>query len=120
MFHYDTLSRLTKFIMRETSYKAYTQRPDDATKRKVGILVQRIGTWDTGENLPEIDRPVINMWCCAKTIGEAYKMADALSIAMERFKYEPHVYYCEQYAAYEDSGPVIGPALKLSYRMTFR
>lgn len=119
MFKTAPLKRLVSFISAKTGYRTSTTKPVDATKRSSGVVVQRVGTWDTGERLSEIDRPVFDIWCYAPTIGEAYDMADVVSFAMEEFKYEPHVTSCEQYSAYDDSGPDEGPMFKLSYRITY-
>ena len=119
MFKTDPLKRLVSFISAKTGYRTSTTRPVDANKRTPGVVVQRVGTWDTGERLPEIDRPVFDIWCHAPTIGEAYDMAGAVSQAMELFKYEPHVTMCVQNSAYDDSGPDDGPMFKLSYRITY-
>lgn len=119
MYKSAPTKQLVAYITRSTGYRAYTTRPADATKRTPGVLIQRVGTWKTGEPLPEIDRPVFDLWCCANTVGAVYDMADVVSRAMERFRYEPHISFCKQYAAYDESGPEDGPAFKLVYRITY-
>lgn len=119
MFKTAPLKRLVAFIASRTGYRTSTTRPVDATRRSPCVIVQRVGTWDTGEDLPEIDRPVLDVWCCADNIGEAYDMADAVSRAMGSFTDEPHISSCEQTSAYDDSGPDDGPRFKLAYRITY-
>lgn len=119
MFKTAPLKQVVAFIAAQTGYRTSTEKQLDATKRTQGVVVQRVGTWDTGEPLDEIDRPVFDIWCYARNIGTAYDMADEVSRAMARFDREPHVTSCEQISAYDDSGPDYGPQLKLGYRITY-
>ena len=119
MFKSASLKKIVSFIAAETGYRTSTTKPVDATKRSSGVIVQRVGTWDTGEDVHEIDRPVFDVWCYAPSIGEAYDMADYVSRAMDRFRFEPHVTSCKQLSAYDDSGLDDGPMFKLSYRITY-
>lgn len=119
MYKSAPLKRIVAFIAEKTGYHTSTTKPTDATKRTSGVWVSRVGTWDTGERVDEIDRPVFDVWCYAPNIGQAYDMADAVSKAMAWFKFEPHITYCREYSAYEDSGPTENPQVKLSYQITY-
>lgn len=120
MFKSAPLKQLVAFLSSETGYQVSTTRPIDATRRSSGVVIQRVGTWETGEtSLHEIDRPVYDLWCYAPDVGQAYDMAEAVTVVMERFKSEPHITYCKQYSAYDDSTPEDGPAFKLGYRIVY-
>lgn len=116
----DSTRQLIAYIARETGYRVAQTRPVDATSSTACVVVSRVGTYTTGESLHEIDRPAFTVRCCAPSIGEATVMADAVSEAMSRYKYERRVTSCVEYSAYDDSGPGGEPEYKLAYRITYR
>lgn len=116
----DSTIQLIDYLSETTGYPVSQTRPAASNHTTKCIVVSRVGTYTTGESLHEIDRPAFTVRCCAPSIGEATDMADAVSDAMSRYKYERRVTSCVEYSAYDDSGPNGEPEYKLSYRITYR
>ena len=110
---------LIGYLARTTGYRTAQTRPASATAATKCLVVTRVGTDQSGTQLHDIDRPAFTVRCFAPTIGEATDMADAVSAAMDRYRFEPHVTSCTEYSAYDDSGPN-GPEYKLAYKITYR
>lgn len=110
---------LIRYLNKSTGYRAGQTKPADATSATKCLVVTRVGTDQGGTQLHGIDRPAFTVRCFAPTIGEATDMADAVSEAMDRYRFEPHVTSCTEYSAYDDSGPN-GPEYKLAYKITYR
>lgn len=114
----DSTKQLIEYLSEQTGYRVSQTRPTEVSD--ACVVVSRVGTYTTGENLHEIDRPAFTVRCCAPSIGEATTMAGTVSEAMSRYKYERRVTSCVEYSAYDDSGPNGEPEYKLAYRITYR